>query len=621
MQIVASLYIFELVGIVRLAFFSGVLYAVGRFQRSYVMLLTFGLLAPGFFLQWGIEGSEGAQAQFLGADCAVAYALGTFLRLRNTDRRLEFPIIFLLIILTQAFSSFQAIAYNLLASMSEFRLRGLLYNLLFFHKGSWFSDYGPALKNLYLFGSLSLMAGFIAIDVALKKFHYRELWWLVEKLGFLIISLAFLQKYFQLGYDIFGFRKGIHGLLPDPHAFATFAYLIFSIALFNLLTRSESFVKNAIFFIMSLLAIFLSQSKYVMLLSLLTVPTFILFLAGKRVQSYQTGKLVALVLCSLGILAVFSGPLAQRFRYLLDHRSMPGLNLFLTFRPEIYQQAWHVFSEFPVSGLGSGNFFWTSSLPDFSSSPFLRYRGGENVHSFLLQVLAEQGAAGLAVWLLLLGMLIREAFTKGTRFGGAVLALAIAFGGNVMGHSLLTGENALLFFLASGFALSRTYKSHQRQSHLLALVLGSFVVLSSAFSIVTFDKKVPFGTGAKCFVDQYWPDGQVSGAAHLELVPKTSAPLELQFRAHHPKLTKTKLVSQIRLTGPKGEVLYDQQLVFSDHDVKEVFLPVAKKGEKHLLEIRTDRCFTAMNWGISLDERPTAVQIVNLGELAKQKIL
>ncbi len=611
----ASIVILEPLGLIRLGAFALVFLAAVRRRNSFFLPLGIALLGPGLIWQGPFSASQRVEAELLAPDVAVAWALsGWWLGKSNENTKRALP--FQLILLAQVLSSLLAIAYNLQASTSEPHIRGILQNLLFFHKGSWFGDYCQAIKNVYSVGAFCILAVSIPDDAKKGDIDFNKLWKWLAVIALGIFTFAFMQRLLHFGKDLYGFKGGLHGLLPDAHAFASFAFVIFMGALAGFGAGPRSAASRYLLLGLALIAIFLSDSKYTMVLTLFIAPLFGVWFFGRRSLA---GSKLAYSACLVGlvVLALIQGDdLWTRFLSLLENRSPAAFNHFLTFRPEIYGQAWHAFAKFPWAGIGSANFFWTGSLPGFSISPFLIRRGGENVHSFFLQMLVEQGVFGVLCWFILLVELFRRLSPKNEGSSSAILALSFVVGGNIIGHSLLTRECAFLFFVLAGFALSYGPNLWYVPSRSGVLVFSGAMAIFALGGFVAGKDLEPFGNGEKCFSKKFWPeDGQLAGAGVMYLKPPVNEDLVLKVRAHQPDIKKRSLVSRVQVFDPRETKIYSQQFEIKDHLLHEIAVPGTKGLELVRVEVLSNRCFTPANWGIGFDERAMALQVVNTPQL------
>jgi hypothetical protein len=130
--------------------------------------------------------------------------------------------------------------------------------------------------------------------------------------------------------------------------------------------------------------------------------------------------------------------------------SFEALNKISIYRLEIFAGALRMFSQFPVMGIGQGNFFHLSSILEFMGSPWITQTGGENAHNYFLQTLAELGLIGMISFLVVFLWPLKHCSEFKRLFPVSVAILAI-FLGNIYSHSLIIREN--LYLLAVFVAL------------------------------------------------------------------------------------------------------------------------------------------------------------------------
>lgn len=149
-------------------------------------------------------------------------------------------------------------------------------------------------------------------------------------------------------------------------------------------------------------------------------------------------------------------------------------------RPILWRAALRLFADSPIEGGGLGSFSWR--LPDLVESPGRRLPIRDNPGSAYLQALAETGAAGLAVTLLFVAVLVREALPRrrdpeASGAAAALGALVLAF---LVGSHWLAPEVSLCFFL---FA-AQVVASGESRGRRMARAIAALVVLYGMASVV-----------------------------------------------------------------------------------------------------------------------------------------
>jgi O-antigen ligase len=126
-----------------------------------------------------------------------------------------------------------------------------------------------------------------------------------------------------------------------------------------------------------------------------------------------------------------------------DKFSRTNFNSAFVYRPELFRAALYIFSEYPVFGVGQGNFFRLSSNIDLSHSLYLVQSGGDNAHNYFLQTLAETGLVGALAFSLAIGWPFYRVDQFSKIAAPALVLLSIALG-NVFSHPLLVRPNLIL---------------------------------------------------------------------------------------------------------------------------------------------------------------------------------
>jgi O-antigen ligase len=127
----------------------------------------------------------------------------------------------------------------------------------------------------------------------------------------------------------------------------------------------------------------------------------------------------------------------------------------LSIRGEFLDTSVRMFATAPVAGVGIGTYYERSSV--FMSPTLRALYGRENAHNYYMQVLAELGVVGLAVFLWWLGSALAPAWRAAVA-RPATEAFALCLGCAaylltcVTGHPFLVVEAAVPFWVALGVA-------------------------------------------------------------------------------------------------------------------------------------------------------------------------
>jgi len=152
----------------------------------------------------------------------------------------------------------------------------------------------------------------------------------------------------------------------------------------------------------------------------------------------------------------------------------------------LYRTAVRMWRDTPVTGAGVGTFFTRSA--DYGSAEvdkiLVRGQVRENAHNYFLQVLAELGVLGFALYAALLATVIWTATPRAIWLGAAVL---VFLGTSLTGHPQLLANAALPFWTVFGCLAATATPPSQRSFRAqawMAGVIGLCLVLT-----------VPFRTG------------------------------------------------------------------------------------------------------------------------------
>jgi len=189
-----------------------------------------------------------------------------------------------------------------------------------------------------------------------------------------------------------------YGTFPHPNVLAVF-FLICIFFLYFLWLRKEHSFKNYIFlsisFFFLFFALFLTYSRLTM--SVLILSSIIYFiLLFKKHKKQVLALLLLIVICS-SIISFLAWPeISSRFQVSMGDQSV-GLRLFYN------QTAFSIIQEFPLFGIGFGNFVWEIREMLNLLNPWVH----QPVHNIYLLIGSEVGLIGLILLFMFLYQLIR----------------------------------------------------------------------------------------------------------------------------------------------------------------------------------------------------------------------
>lgn len=598
-----------------LLFIAALLVSVGTYfgcqypSASIVVAVPIVVLLPGLLNLWSFPNWATVATSLT---VLLILALGLWLRStldqgveRNRLTNFSFLAIFALIF-TSVASTVLAISINLEASLSSTSPQGILFNVLHCLKSNSFDDLGNPLRHMFYILNASFFSLVVLIQRGDRLPSRHQLTQTVLFSSGLVVASTF--------FEYFGFLAKesrfdhAHGLMPDPHSFGSIALVFLGLVAFPqepTKKPSRAFIK-----IFAMAAAFgsmtIAASKYSMVAAILILVVIVWRSLRKEFSTQTKVVLGALLLVSI-YLVVFTNitPLGARFSSFY-HADSVDLDLLFSNRPSIYREALLTWASFPITGVGIGNFFWHSQLPS-SESLFLRSVGGENAHSFPLQVLAEGGLIGLLPWLVLLLMpvLLCRLDTR-TYNPMCIVCLVLFWGGNVLAHSLLEPHVLTLYFFSFSAAVRSAVVEPKIIQWLANRTIYYFPIVPLAFSIGILPGLNSSLRGTKC-VGNSWSDGQFGNNTTIQMDDAAGGLIRL--RSHHDHVDTQPVRVGITMTDRKKNVIYSESLDIFDNDEFAIEVPPGALYSK----FEVSRCFVPSNLGISSDSRKMALQLVNKG--------
>jgi len=316
----------------------------------------------------------------------------------------------------------------------EWALMGLV--VLYAAQATYASDFSPALKQISFFyvpfalllvllrrirwdrrmllGGLRVSVGLSAVFVLVGFYEYdRHRLFLNAKL----ISANQVESYFR-----------VNSLFFDPNIYGRFLALVMLAVTAAMLwgSRRRDVAPAAVVLVLLWggLMTSVSQSSIAALLLGLAV------IAALRWDARRTIRLAALVLLAAGVFLALAGH-AIHFN-LSNTRQADNTT---SGRYTLIVGGLELFAQRPLAGFGSGSF----------ESEFRAHQHSSNAntvaasHAIPITIAAEQGAIGLAAYVLLLTVCFARLFSRGVRGSPARVAVAAAFAALVL-HTLLYAD-------------------------------------------------------------------------------------------------------------------------------------------------------------------------------------
>lgn len=540
-----------------------------------------------------------------------------------------------------------AIFRNIYLSATSTSLRGAVFNLMHFRPMDWRADYLP-LGNWVAY---ALAVGLIILVIAkLKSIHSEKRnSWIFRSLmlGLAISAITGLiqaatgwglpEALLQFRKDAFGYAAV--GLQPDLHAFAAHM-LLGVVGLWGYFLVCKSKAERlciVILFLLCIAGLIASKSRASLFIAIIALVALGLIYCYRHSKKLFVISLIAfIVLVCFAILGAGSIPglawvgdlMTQMQSRRLD--SLSDLGGMMGSRFEIWSAVANMFSAYPLMGVGEGEFYRLSSNISFARSEFLQLNRGENAHNYFLQVLAENGLVGIAVFAIAFIVPYRACKNKQLILP-ALIGLFSLFLGNIFAHSFLVRENLLLgatllglLYSLSGItaASAITYLPVALvRSRLLALSAVFVLLIGVAIEVISSFGKIPFKAGADCFVKDVHPhpDGWTSGAWE-ELLPKGTRSLELVALPNRINIQKHAISGRLEMLvwiPGRGKVpvnVRDYEWTTNVPMTLRLDMPTEYDESPHVKSARLqiNSCYTPRNLGVNTDSRRLGVQIENV---------
>jgi hypothetical protein len=571
-------------------------------------------------------------ADILSLDCVIGVLFGLFLlyvftkRLkieRNTDwdqaRILESLLIafHVVIIITVAI----AISRNLYQSVSPYSVKGFFYNLANIRYLSFHDDYFP-LRDLVIFTAAITLSIRLLNLIRTPSQLKQSLLIPLAIATTIILSYALWSKLTGLGYNRDGVTLGVNSFLPDIHAYGGYALAAVMGGLYYLNSTNVliKWIAGA-FSLLAVAGVVVSASRFaIVMLGIVVIGYLFFVLRNKNRGNLTTVVLSFILVLGTAYLSVNwdNRGLFSRLYSVLQSQSFEDFNTTLSKRPEIFRSNLLMYSHYPILGLGKGIFYRQSSIAEFSQSDFFATYNGENAHNYFLQILVETGLVGLVVFCSLFfyqGLYLRNQSTK------IITVLIVGlFSGNLYGHSLLIPNLLFLLFILLGasnvdeqpeksifptiplISLPKAWR-YFLIAMITALVVGAIYEVKNSYG------KLPFKSQFFCYKPAEYSDHHTSGLFE-ETYTVTENYLKLNYIVHHADAQRRPLTIDFNLEQQGQTVAHDQRLINSPGEYQETLdISQLKTGSNISLQIKTSRCFTPMNLGISLDKRPLGIQL------------
>lgn len=555
------------------------------------------------------------------------------------------PIALVIVMITT--STAIAISRNVYQSAAPTSFKGLLFNLVHFRPIDWHDDYMPIsdwIAYALAVATVAVVIGYLRDRDNKKQIIFRP--FMAGLMVAVFMGLAQAITGLGLPESLLGFRKdqlgyAVIGFQPDLHAFAGHM-LLGAVGLWGyFFSGIAKFEKKIIGFVVAIswVGLILSKSRALLLFALIVMLLWFLssllrarqrlMLSVAILSATAIGTFLFLIIHfsdSLSGIPILSwlGDLVNQFKS-RDLTSWSQFSGVFGARFEIWEGAIRMWSQFPLMGIGQGNFYRLSDIASFSRSNFLILNHGENAHNYFLQTLTETGVIGGVIFITALVAPFLSIKDKRKSIVASVALLSL-FLGNIFSHTFLVRENLLLVSIVYGFLWSscqnlidsKTLNDGmslypETNAPIFSKALPFFlplVLIASGVEVYKSFGRHPFDRGYYCYLNHALSnDGWTSGKYLID-IPLGSRKLEAVFEFKNNGLVDSRRPPELAVDLINSQVQLPVIIQkFYDQNSKKLFLKVSLEGNKKIEEknvkvrITMQHCFTPRNLGLDQDGR------------------
>jgi hypothetical protein len=313
----------------------------------------------------------------------------------------------------------------------------------------------------FYIGSATILIGF---QVQKEKFRYWESWFKTLLKAILLLSLPLIIM--DWGYTRNG--TGFQGVLNHPQTFGPVIGLLLSWFFANGISNKNHTVWSWFILGIGVISIIATESRTALLVFIggIGIAGFFSLYRDQRILRWLNLKKLAVVIPLIGIgilvgIANSSTIIGAVQDFVLKRNDNVSLEQsFQKSRGFLIDQSMQNFTEHPVVGIGFGISSVPSEEMSISRDPVFGLPIGASVEKGFLPsaILEETGILGMALFVILLGSVLRPIIAKKVWFPSLVLitgALLMNLGEATL---LSMGGNGLLLWLLIGFASIHSYK-------------------------------------------------------------------------------------------------------------------------------------------------------------------
>jgi O-antigen ligase len=616
-------------------------------ERRGVMLVIFLLpLVPA--LHWQLQFFYRPAVPYFvtsaGIDLVSGLLCGLFLNRLSTYKNFRFSVSAIpwplgLLAWVIALSTVLAIARNLWLSTAPFVSAAFLNQALrfkLFLRGNDFSPIGDWLAISLGLLFLAVLAGWLRQQSDKAQLVFKP------TIASLFVSACYgiYQAFTKTGlpqaaveYRPESFGYSAIGFQPDIHAYAAHM-LLGTIGLLGALSLLKAARWRYFAYLTMALcwgALYLSKSRASLVFSLVAFAVVILLVVRQflRNKSKTVASVLAVVGFTLIATLIWLSPwLHDIFLQIQNPKQLTfeHLNDLSSRRLELFATALRMFANYPLLGLGQGNFLMSSAVVPFSGSVWMAQSGGENAHNYFLQTLADVGVIGAFCYMLVFVWPLCHTKERKALLPAVVAIVGLCLG-NLYSHSFIIRDNLLLLCVFVGLVYSYADSTaltagkidpkfaRGRVSRKMAVPITLIILLTTGLAIrevvCSFDR-LPFYQASTC--NRLAPirgDGWTIGQVTIPLVAQQKGLKIWADTQGIPTQYATRQVNLI-LQNKMGTKIFEQQYhldnkkLMIDLQIPESLLST---NEPMTVLLKMDRCYTPSNVTVSEDNSRLGIHI------------
>jgi hypothetical protein len=244
--------------------------------------------------------------------------------------------------------------------------------------------------------------------------------------------------------------------------------------------------------------------------------------------------------------------------------------------------------------------------------------------------LVETGILGSIVFIY---VLIKPLLTRENRKQKLIAYIGFAglCAGNIFAHSFLIREN--LYLALSLIALAYAWQSSDQEStnekiiikdnketvfdsKLIGTIVLVILILTTKEIIESFNK-YPYKYGSVCYISRPKSDDNWLSGRYETTIPVGTNSINIDFAAQGKIKNINPVKIKITVSALGEGVLVSKEEILKEFEPSNINLQIPEKlidtNKILYLELKTDRCFTPINIGLSMDKRRLAVKLDSTG--------